>query len=97
MDSGETPETAAGRELAEVLAGAHPEDPQFTASLQETGCRDIDVTPSNHVITHVSEKTQLCLHLFAKKVRPHRLYAHSTFHSCLARLAWNNCIPLKDP
>ncbi|CAI8007587.1 U8 snoRNA-decapping enzyme [Geodia barretti] len=50
VDSGETPETAAGRELAE-----------------ETGCHDIDVTPSNHVVTHVSKKTQLCLHLFAKK------------------------------
>lgn len=37
---------------------------------QETGCSDpeLEVTASDHLITHVSQKTQLCLHFFAKQV-----------------------------
>ena len=84
MDSGETPERAAGRELAEVGVSCTSHTTSFThpSLAQETGSRGMEaVTPSDHVITHVSQKTKLCLHFYAKKVRrPTTLILYSLIH-----------------
>lgn len=53
VEVGETPEQAASRELRE-----------------ETGYNGagLELLPSDHVVTHVSDVTKLCLHFFAKQV-----------------------------
>ena len=53
VDPGESPESAVGREVAE-----------------EVGCAPglMTFTKSDHVISHTSEHTQFCLHLYAKEV-----------------------------
>ena len=53
VDVGESPEEAESREVAE-----------------EVGCAPglINFTTDDHVITHYSDQTHFCLHLFAKEV-----------------------------
>ena len=53
VNPGESPETAVGREVSE-----------------EVGCEPglMTFTRSDHVISHTSEHTQFCLHLYAKEI-----------------------------
>ena len=53
VDSGETPEEAVSREVAEEVGCAPGQ---------------IDFTTDDHVITHYSDHTHFCLHFFAKEV-----------------------------
>ena len=53
VDSGETPEEAVSREVAEEVGCAPGQ---------------IDFTTGDHVITHYSDHTHFCLHFFAKEV-----------------------------
>ncbi len=58
VDKGETPQQAVTREFVE-----------------EVGCNAgvVTVTTDDHVCTHHSDHTRLCLHFFAKEV-PYELY-----------------------
>ena len=83
VDEGETPAQAASRELAEVRVTM---EAWIDHSLsQETGA-ELEVVAGDHVITHVSEKTKLCLHFFAKKVTFQQL--HSIESSMATSSSW---------
>ena len=69
VDGGETPEQAASREIREVFySSVDHKIGNYTC--QETGYTglDLELLPSDHVVTHVSDITNFCLHFFAKQV-----------------------------